>query len=336
MKILFICKQRMSNYGQSYGLLNSAQFVANVLNQNNIEAKVISVIDNNDIDREVHKYQPSHVVVEAFWVVPEKFDILCVLYPNVQWIVRAHSRIPFLSNEGIAFDWINGYIEKAREFSNFELSFNDIQTVREIKESLRYRSLYTPNIYYPIENKYNIDYGFDKNKVLINIGCFGAIRPMKNHLIQAVASIMYGNLNGKKIKFHINASRIEQKGDNILKNLRNLFKNQVHELIEHSWLSHPDFIELVKTMDVGLQVSFSESFNIVAADFVHHGIPLIGSREINWLSWLYQADPNSASSICDKIDIALFFRNWGLHNINKIKLKIHNRYALKQWLHILQ
>ena len=60
---LFICKER--SYGVSYGLINSAQFVANFLNKNGVESHVITVIDNNDIDREVTKYKPTHVFIEA-------------------------------------------------------------------------------------------------------------------------------------------------------------------------------------------------------------------------------------------------------------------------------
>lgn len=336
MKILFICKQRLSSYGQSYGLLNSAQFVANILNQHEIEAKVVSVTDNNDIDREVTEYQPTHAIIEAFWVVPEKFDTLCSFHPNVQWIIRAHSRIPFLSNEGIAFNWIQGYIEKSWRYDNFELSFNDEQTVGEIAATLGYCALYTPNIYYPLSDEDDHVSCRRRGKILLDVGCFGAVRPMKNHLMQAVASIMYGNLVGKKIRFHVNSTRIEQRGENVMKNLRKLFKNQFHELVEHDWLSHDKFIELVKTMDIGLQVSFSETFNIIAADFVAQGIPLVGSKEIKWLWWLYKAKPNSAVSIINKIDLALTLAPLKVHNINKIKLNRHNHYAFHQWLHILQ
>jgi len=45
-------------------------------------------------------------------------------------------------------------------------------------------------------------------------------------------------------------------------------------------MDHSDFISIVKSMDIGMQVSLSESFNIVAADFVSNGIPLVGSPDI--------------------------------------------------------
>src|ERR1700686_515277 len=105
MKVLFILKKNSYGYSGSYGygmsgLLNSAQFIVDMLNDNGVEAKLEIVNDNNDIDREVHKYKPDVVVVEALWVVPEKFDVLRKLHPRVKWIVRSHSDFPFLATEG--------------------------------------------------------------------------------------------------------------------------------------------------------------------------------------------------------------------------------------------
>ena len=105
-----------------------------------------------------------------------------------------------------------------------------------------------------------------KDKNVLNIGCFGAIRPLKNQLYQAVAAIEFANSINKKLHFHVNIARVENNGDPVLKNLRNLFiNNPKHKLVEHSWLTHEDFINLVRKMDIGLQVSFTETFSPKAA-----------------------------------------------------------------------
>ena len=49
------------------------------------------------------------------------------------------------------------------------------------------------------------------------------------------------------------------------KNLESLFARGKHALITHRWSPHDEFIEVVRQMDLGLQVSLSESYNIVAA-----------------------------------------------------------------------
>ena len=99
-KVLFILKRREdfqaskhSQIGLSTGLYNSASFVNDMLLANNIESNLEVVIDNNDIDRVVTKYRPTHVIIEALWVVPTKFAELQKIHPNVTWeIGRASCR----------------------------------------------------------------------------------------------------------------------------------------------------------------------------------------------------------------------------------------------------
>jgi hypothetical protein len=40
------------------------------------ESNIVVVLDNNEIDKYVTKYKPTHVIIEALWVVPTKFHIL--------------------------------------------------------------------------------------------------------------------------------------------------------------------------------------------------------------------------------------------------------------------
>jgi len=116
-KILIILKRRHDynhekhiNINISTGLYNSAYFVNEMLNNYGLDSTIVVVVDNNCIDREVSKYKPTHVIIEALWVVPSKFHVLQNLHPNVKWIIRLHSEIPFLANEGMAFDWIGDYM----------------------------------------------------------------------------------------------------------------------------------------------------------------------------------------------------------------------------------
>src|ERR1035437_8193029 len=110
-RVLFIAKkgQRYSGvygYAASSGLLNSATFVEEMLHNLGVGAKVVHVVDNNDIDRAVTQYQPDVVIIEALWVIPSKFYVLTQLHPRVQWVIRVHSEIPFLAQEGMAMQWL--------------------------------------------------------------------------------------------------------------------------------------------------------------------------------------------------------------------------------------
>ena len=338
MKLLFICKKRLDSYGISFGLLNSAKFIRNALGKIGIECKVISVVDNNGIDKEVKLYNPTHVIIEAYWVVPSKFDILCKMYPKVNWIVRGHSKIPFFANEGIAMSWTDGYTKKMDIHDNFYLSFNDIETCNIIYYGFQHFPLYLPNIYCPStycsnnKKKKKKEKKEKKECPYIDIGCFGAVRPMKNTLQQAFASIRFANLLGKNLRFHINSSRVEQKGENVIKNIISLFQNSPHELVLHKWKTHEEFIKLVKSMDIGLQVSLSESFNIVGADFVSNHVPFIGMKDMRWLSFLYHAEPTNINHIIKKMKFAWYFKKMKLHYINNFLLYLHNRKSILQWI----
>ena len=334
-KVLFICKKRIESYGISFGLLNSASFIANALQKKGIESKAICVIDNNYIDKEIHDYRPTHVIIHALWVVPEKIKILIEKYPRIKWVVRIHSQLPFLANEGIAFDWICKYNELAKSHSNFRLSGNN-RTFNDDIVKLGIKSVYLPNIYCP-KNKTKCEK--TKKDDYLDVACFGALRPMKNHLTQAVAAIHFANRKDTKMRFHINGNRIEQKGDQPLKNLKALFKKTPHKLVEHDWMNHVDFLKLIRTMDLGMQVSLSESFNIVSADFVNSCVPIVVSDEMDWLPKWTHADENSTESIVRKMDSNLFWNKitFGLTTkINRLYLRCYNKRALKVWLRYLK
>lgn len=302
MKILFILKHRKNNNGYSgnlhSGLYNSARFISDILNFNHVETKIVQVNDNNCIDREVSIFKPNIVVIEALWVEPNKFHILTKLYPNIKWIIRNHSKLPFLANEGIAIDWFYKY----SIIPNVYISCNNLETNNKMKKLIG-KSIYLPN-YYPIDGLY------ENNKKIknewFNVGCFGAIRPLKNHLIQSIAAIEFANKHNLKMRFHINATRIEGRGEPILKNIQKLFENNIHELVEHEWVDHNLFLNLVSTMDIGLQVSYSETFNIVSADFVSRNRPIVGSNEIKWLPFWCRANPNDVDDIICKMENSLF------------------------------
>lgn len=341
-KVLFICKKRNDSYGPSYGLINSCKFISNALEDNGIESKVVDVIDNNYIDREVHNFKPTHVFIEAIWVVPEKIKVLLKLYPKIQWYVRIHSKIPFISNEGIAIGWLREYGEISKVYKNFSIAANNEEISEAFYKCYKIKIEYFPNIYHPKHHNHHYDDEQENNHCheecnsqKINIGCFGSIRPLKNQLIQAMAAIAFGNQLKCSINFHVNGNRCEQNGDNVLKNLINSFKNTPHNLICHPWLSHSDFVNLVKKMDLGLQVSISETFNIVAADFAWNNVPIVGSDEISWLDRRYKANPNSLSDITDKLHYSFLGKKHNIQKFNLENLQKFNKKATKIWLHSL-
>lgn len=332
VKVLFILKKR-NTYGEtkvSYGLYNSCKFICDYLSSIGVKCEIRETIDGNTIDKEVFETSPTHVFLEAIWVTPEKIRELISIprYKDIKWFVRIHSNAPFLSHEGMAFTWIKEYLSISKEYENFNLSCNSLLLKGDLEHSFGIRVIYSPNIYI---NRYSKIKSLKKDKEHLDIACFGAVRHFKNHIQQALAAIAFANLIGAKLKFHINCSRFENQGEPILKNLRAIFNGEKHKLIEHEWMNHEDFIKVVKSMDIGMQCSFTETYNIVASDFCSNDIPLVGSAEIDWLSSLYQVHPTSLEDIVSKLETAYFGRFINLHYLNKIGLENYNKKSLKIW-----
>jgi hypothetical protein len=343
--VLFILKRREdyqaelhSHIGLSTGLYNSASFVNDMLNDLGIDSKLELAIDNNCIDKLVTEHRPDYCIIEALWVVPSKFNILQQLHPSVTWIIRLHSEMPFMAGEGMAMDWLGEY----SKFKNIVIAVNAPRMLRETRVFLQHlngwdkkttenKVIYLPN-YYPQDYKSK---KLDTNKAVIDIGCFGAVRPLKNHLLQAFAAIEFADSQGKLLNFHINAGRIEMNGGPVVNNLKGLFAHlntKGHRLINHTWAPREKFLELCSNMDICLQSSFSETFNIVGADIISQGVPLVGSVEIPWLA-MGISDPTNSEDICKSLTTAykhpklnVKLNQFGLtHYTNKTK-KIWDKY----------
>jgi hypothetical protein len=313
--VLFILKKREELDDETgkkkiieTGLYNSSTYLNTILNNMNINSNIEMAIDNNCIDRIVTKHRPKYVIIEALWVVPSKFDILCRLHPTVKWIIRFHSEMPFLACEGMATQWIIKY----SLFPNLILGINSKRLLREVQfivklknnfseEDVDKKVVYLPN-FYPID--VNIQSKLDKELDTINICCFGAIRPLKNQLIQATAAIEFANKIGKKLRYHINSTRHETNGLPVYNNIKGLFielNDERYTLVEHNWKNKEDFLLLCGQMDIGLQVSFSETFNIVGCDLLSQNVPIIFSNDIPWSKTKYNADPTDSIDIVDKL-----------------------------------
>ncbi len=281
--ILFVLKFRDSSpYGQPYcndtpakgwgdgtgpflssGLFNSANFVCEELRRRGYNTRLVHVVDNNAIHKEIVAFDATDVIIEAYWVVPEKFEVLREACPDVKFTIRNHSETPFLANEGMAFGWSLDYIKHA----NVNLSCNSGRSLREMRTiisdvypriKLEERVPYLPN-FYPLKDKKHVTPNLYKD--VLDIGCFGAVRPLKNHMMQAIAAIEFAHKRGKALRFHVNAFRVEMNGSPIINNLIELFKRAPNaELIQQPWKPHDEFKEVVSKMDFVMQVSFSETF----------------------------------------------------------------------------
>ncbi len=332
MRILFIVK-RNETYGfktycrKNSGLWNSTEFVASALRSRGYHAHVAEVTDNNDIDREVTAFNPHVVIIEALWVVPEKFDILKQLHPGVKWYCHLHSNMSFLASEGIAVAWLKDYYEQGLDIIvNSEFAKDAVSIIIDDSDAVHF----CPNVYARETHAPKCA----PAGTHINIGCFGAVRPLKNQLNQAIAALSYAKQEGKYLRFHMNGSRVEH-GACALRNIEALFSADNAELILHPWYEHDTFMHVLRhEIDLGMQVSLSETFNIVTADYVAAGLPVVVSSAISWISRWNQVPCEDSLEITEGIR-----RVWGgrlLTRWNQRLLRNYSADALKDWVTFLQ
>lgn len=332
MRIQFILKKN-ENYGfttytrRSSGLFNSTRFIAESLAARGVVADIVEVLDNNFIDREVTRFKPDLVVIEALWVVPEKFAVLKKLHPKVQWFVHLHSNMPFLALEGIAMDWISRYAEeRVGVIANSTESFDALRAILHPSELH-----YLPNVYLTKPRRAVLN-----EKDAIDIGCFGAVRPLKNQLLQALAAIQFAREIHKPLRFHVNASRIETGGQPVMKNLVQLFEHTPDaELVQTHWCEPEEFLDLLQnTIDIGMQVSLTETFNVVNADYVTAGVPSVVSKEIKWASSFNVANEHDIRDI-----VKILHRVRGNRILvwwNQLLLEANSKHAQQRWFEFSQ
>ena len=310
-RVLFLVKHRTA-YGceapLTSGLYNSARMACEMVKRLGVAASIEHCIDGDFIEAAAVRFGATHVIIEAFWVTPDKFAELGRVLPAVRFIVRNHSETPFLANEGIAFQWALAYL--AQGVSVAPNAPRMLAELRFLAKSVRPDldadgiadlTPFLPNYYGVREEPPR---ALEADKPHVDVGCFGAIRPMKNQVLQAIAALRFAERLNKRLVFHVNADRLENGGEPVLKSLRAIFAATGHELREHPWYDHDGFLGVMLSMDLVCQVSFSETFCIVAADAASEGVPVVCSPEIPWASALFTADPTSSEDIADKMHSA--------------------------------
>lgn len=283
-----------------------------------IKSSVVGCIDTNDFVKKMQIHNPKIAIIEALWIKSETLNQLKIKFKNTKFYIHLHSNLCFLSIEPYAMTMINQYMR-----DGYGIIFNNINSYNSFK---KFENIYyLPNIYDKHFHEIKI-----KESEVLDVGCFGSVRPMKNHVMQAAASVMFAEKINKRLRFHVNLTRDEDNGESVKRNLAAFFQiHNNHELVSQSWKSQHDFIESIKQMDISLQVSMSETYNIVCADTVAAGVPLVTSHEVEWVQDVSYAKHSDPEDICSKMELVI--KSPLLININRHNLNVFNDFAKKKW-----
>jgi predicted RNA-binding protein len=193
-----------------------------------------------------------------------------------------------------------------------------------------YDFTYLPNVI-TINHEKNNNHE-EHNSNIINIGCFGALRLLKNPVFQALCAIKAADILGKTLHFHVTLAKIDGYDDEhqiklnpVLKNLEELFANSRHVLVKHEWKENKEFQHLIKKMDIGM--------HIVTADFINNNKLILVSEAIEWMPRIFKTSTIDYNDVTGKIIFMYEYRHSCiLKKLMHRSLNNYNEKAKKMWL----
>jgi glycosyltransferase involved in cell wall biosynthesis len=274
----------------------------------------------------------THVVISAPWLATADLMALCILYHQVDFTVVSHSNVGFLQADpnGLALLRQAGDLQTGSV--NFHIGGNSQKFIEWWQEVYHQPMRWLPNMYALTTNDY-VPQRWTPGATL-RVGSFGAIRPLKNLLTAGGAALELAQRMQTKLEFHISAGRAEGGGDTILRALLAMYANLPDAtVVQTGWQSWPIFLQLVRSMDILIQPSYTESFSMVSADAIGQGVPVVGSDAIDWLPARWIASNDDATKIADVAAELLLSPSTA--KLGLPALKAHNAAGLKSWSAIL-
>lgn len=266
--------------------------MVNVLRQQGIQADTADTWEYPNLQAEVAKRPTlTHCVIEAVWVTAENFAKLADEFPHVHFLARCHSQLAFLQVEPGALKLIDDYLQLQAWHPSFRFAANSERYCNFVGNGYGAKCLWLPNLY-PLAAHPPVPRAAHGDRVL-KIGSFGAMRLMKNHLTAAGAAMEMAHGLSRELEFHVNTGRDENGGIVVIQALQNLLASvKWAKLVEVPWAAWPVFVRHLGTLDLTLQLSSSETFNLVTADAVSQGVPSVVSSAIDWVPprWIADAD----------------------------------------------
>jgi hypothetical protein len=324
----------------SVGLAVAAKKTAEELNQHGIRTYVVGVKDNVELLQSIlfhngkrakeGKGPLTHCVIMAPWITPLDLKALVNYFPDMEFTVKSHCNVAALYGDYRGIGNFRQYADLMNDLPNLSVSGNSRSFTQWFSEAYGVNTFLLPDLY--------SSRGHHEGKVRfssqpLRLGAFGALRPEKNIPSAVAAGLLIQNRLQVPVSFHINQGG-ESEGKAIVNTIEQMSQAiPGFDVVKHRWMPWEKFSELVRTMDLLFQPSFTESFNIVTADGVVMGVPTVVSDAVRWAPKQWKANPDSPENIA----------NVGLHLLDdprawldgKEALNEHNHKGLRLWKNYL-
>jgi glycosyltransferase involved in cell wall biosynthesis len=242
---------------------------------------------------------PTHVVISTpSFILPEGFDELATRYPNTQFVQLSHSGLAYLSIDEFGIRNIRDVLDLAAGRHNIQVAGNNPRFVQWIEDGFGVSVPLLPNLY---DTSTFVSRPSHRQAIeTLRIGTFGPARPWKNQLVAAEAALALARRLGARLEYHVNGGRNDVDGRTAQSRVE-LFRGLTKaSLVPVPWQPWAAFRRTVGSMDLLLQPSFDETFQVIVADAIAEGVPVVTTSACEWTpkSWWAEAcDPASVAGV---------------------------------------
>jgi len=335
---LFLCYKNFAiAKGVSHiGLGVSALNTAKVLKSKGVDALPIAITSPQDLEDTITKaaQKPTHVVVSAPWIPTQDWNRIIRKWPEIEFVVSCHSNVGFLQADPKGVHLFRENMKLQQGSLNFHVAGNSKPFSDWVQVTYQVPCLTLPNLYYLTGHTNTHRYPFNFGAHTLRIGAFGATRPLKNIQTMAAAALTIATETRTPTEFWISGGRMEGGGMTVLNSIKEMFYGVPYATIhENCWQDWPSFRQTLRHMHILMQMSYTESFNMVTADGAAEGTPSVVSSAIDWVPEHWFAHFDDAQDIARVARQLLTDTNAARDGLDS--LTRHNNIGIPMWMRFL-
>jgi glycosyltransferase involved in cell wall biosynthesis len=277
------------------GLGVSAQYTAKTLRHHGIWAEVWPTQSAQKLRerlRAAHasadqrgEIRPTHVILAAPWIPSNEVELMASEFVEVAFVVVSHSSVGFLTADPHAIRLLRQTADLQLSTHNVFVGGNSTKFTEWATEAWGVNAVCLPNLYDLTESFPRHDRRWEGGG--LRLGLFGANRPLKNHLSGAAAAVVLARELHVPVELLLSTGRNEGSDGRALEEMTENIANL--RVTRTGWLPWSSFRRLLRTVDLVFQVSYTETFNVVTADAIAEGVPVVASDAIEWVPRWWQA-----------------------------------------------
>jgi hypothetical protein len=334
MKLVLIYKDfKAAKPGVSHvGLGVTSQNAAKVLQREGINTEAFPVVCLEDVVRKLYNDKEiTHVVIGAPWIPTKDLETIIAHFTWIKFACTSHSNIGFLAVEPAAIKLLRDYKLLQEKYPNFKVAGNSEKFVEAWSRMYGTNLAFLPNLYYIDDEVWPYFVGHEIENRPVRIGIFGSVRPLKNFVSAVAACIDISVRLNKNVEIFMSSGR-DEGGATTIRAIDELVAGLPNvRLIKSMWSDHGAFKRLVREMDILMQPSYTESFNMVTADGASVGVPSVVSEAITWTPKSWQAPIDDVSKIA-WVGLELLLHRWEEATRGVDCLEWYVERGIKQWL----